>query len=271
MQQVGRIWLFLGPNGTGKTACALGVGDEDPSDKVDLFEWDTGSYRRASSALKHPDRVTVHRFRTPLTNIEDFTMGNITVGPNGAAPTPAYKLTGWQEVYGNFLKAYLKAIKGDGRPVIDTATRLWLAVRQSFLEQLQEATGNENARLDQLRYTEPNARMTQIAEAPERFGKDLILVAHEDTVFGTSQIKADGFKELPNMADIVVRFTLQDGKPVGTIWKLAEGGIELLNRQVEWPTLKKLSDLLDASVKVKKMGMSVPDTNEELLALAAGL
>lgn len=264
----GRIYLAFGVAGSGKSDFALGCGDaEDPDDLVDFFEWESGGFRRGSARARHPERITVHKFRTPLTNIEDLTFGTIAVGQSGTAPAPSYKLDGWLLEYGNFVRAYLQAIKGTGRPVIDTATRLWLCVRQSFLEQLQEATGNEQARLDQLRYTEPNARMTQICEAPERFGKDLVLIAHEDTVFGTSQVKPDTFKEIPNMADVTLRFRVQDNRPVATIFKLGEGGMDLLGKDIVEPSLAKVNTILDNAAKLRSMKLSLPEDLEELVGV----
>lgn len=262
----GRIWLIFGSNGTGKTTFALG---ENKDDLIDYLELEPGGYRRAATGLAHPERITVHKLRTPLTEIED--VGRIVVGANGTAPQPAHYLEGWNDVYGEFLKAYMNGLKGPARPVIDTATRLWLLVRQSFSEQLQKATGSDLVTLDQLKYTAPNARMLQIAEAAERYDKDLVLIAHEDTVFGTSQIKPDTMKEMPNVADITLRFRVQDSRPVATIFKLGEGGMDLLGRDIENPTLAKVNLILDGAAKLRSMHMPIPPENDQLLELAGGL
>lgn len=261
-----RIYLVFGASFTGKTTFALG---EDEDDVVDYFELEPGGYRRASSGIKFPERINKHKLRTPLTELEDI--GRIVVGANGAAPQPAHHLEGWMEVYGDFLKLYMAGLKGPGRPVIDTATRLWLMVRQSFAEQLQKATGSDLVTLDQLKYTAPNARMTQVVEAPERMGKDIVLIAHEDTVFGTSILKADTFKEIQNMADVTLRFQAIDGKPVATIFKMGEGGMSLVGRQIVEPTLLKVNGILDAAAKLRGLKFPIPESNEEMVELAAGL
>jgi hypothetical protein len=262
-----RSTLLFGPAFTGKTTYALGDGDP-----VDYYELEPNGFRRAASGLDFSlDDIKVYPFRAPLTNIENMGMA-IVSDRGGVAPALSYKLEGWKEVFYDFLRAYLGNLKeGRARPVIDTATRLDQMNRQAFLQQLQEATGNEKERLDQLRYTETNARFTQLVEAAGYFDKDLILIAHEDQVFGTQDVKPDGFKHLPGMVDITLRFTMKNGKPVATIFKLGEGGMALVGKEIVEPTIAKVDALLNAATAIRKAKMPMPETAEAIIAVGAAL
>lgn len=265
-----RIYLLFGPNFTGKTSFALG---EDEEDKVDYYEFESGGYRRASPSIRNPERITIHKFRAPLADLND--LGTVSVGERGGtAPSAVYNLNGWLETYQDFRKTYRKNLKdGTARPVLDTATRLWLIVRNGWQQQLQDATKNDEARLDQLKYTEPNARMMQIAEEPEYFDRDLVLIAHEDTVFNSNPpvYKPDTFKELPNVADVTLRFKVVGGKPIATIFKMGEGGLDLIDMEIPEPSLKKVNLLLDCAAALRRAGLAMPKTSKEVIDLGSSL
>jgi len=253
-----RVYLFTGDNGTGKTSCALG---DNPEDIVDFYEFDAGSFERAAASMNNLDRITVNKYYSPLTNLLD--PGKISVSERGGiAPATVHRLTGWKDGFWSFVGAYLAGLKGVGRPVIDTETKLWLMIRQAFLEEVQDAAGDERARLDKLQYTEPNARHSQIIEAAKMDNKDLVMLAHEKEQYvgdkGTGVMIPDGFKEVPNMADAVLRFRLVDRKPVAAITKAGAGGLDLLGVEIHEPTLPLINDVLDAAAKLRKAGKAVP-------------
>ena len=262
-----RIYLVVGSAFTGKTTFALG---SDPEDEIDYFELEPGGWRRAHIGIKHPDRITIHRHRIPKTDLDD--LGEVVIGQKGGiAPRPAHKLEGWVDVYNAIRSEYVKGLSGKARPVIDTSTRLWLIIRQAWLEQMQNATGNALASMEQLKYTATNARMAQFVEKAEDFNKPLVLIAHEDRDFETKELKQDGYKDLPGMADVTLRFTIENNRPVAEIWKLGEGGPDMLKRKIVEPTIEKVNALLEGAAKIRALGMALPDSNDELLALAEAL
>jgi hypothetical protein len=264
-----RVYLFTGDNGTGKTSCALG---DNPEDIVDFYEFDAGSFDRAAAAMDNLDRISVKRYYAPLTNLLD--QGKISVGSGGGiAPATVHRLEGWKDKFWEFVADYLAGLKGNARPVIDTETKLWLMIRQGFLEEVQDATGPNRERLDQLQYTEPNARHSQLIEAAKQFNKDLVMLAHEKEQYikkeATGVMIPDGFKEVPNMADAVLRFRLVDRKPVATFTKAGAGGLDLLGVEIVEPTLPLINDVLDAAAKLRKAGQQVPRNAMDIIVAGA--
>jgi len=267
-----RVYLFTGDNGTGKTSCALG---DNPEDIVDFYEFDAGSFERAAASMPDTTRINVNRYYAPLTNLLD--QGKISVSEKGGmAPATTHRLEGWKDQFWNFVRDYLGGLKnGDARPVIDTETKLWLMIRQAFLEEVQDAVGPNRERLDQLQYTEPNARHSQIIEAAKQYNRDLVMLAHEKELYIKKEAQGimvpDGFKEVPNMADAVLRFRLVDRKPVATITKAGAGGLDLLGVEIHEPTLPLINDVLDASAKLRKAGKAVPRDAMEIIVEGAKL
>ncbi len=250
-----RIHLWFGPNGTGKTGAALmGATPEKP---VGHHEWEPGGFKRGASGLQLSEgAVLVHKFRVPATELEQ--MGEIRTSDRGGInPNLGYRLSGWIEVIQEFTQEYMGDCKAGRRPVIDTATRLWLAERMAFDQQVQDATGKDAEKLGQLKYTAPNARMISIAEYAERYDLDVILIAHEDVVFNSNppMPKVDTMRELENLADVVLRFRIANGKPVGTIWKAADGGMSLKGMEIEEPSLAKVNALLDSAAAIRARGL----------------
>ncbi len=261
-----RTWLVSGAAGTGKTTFALsGEGI------VDFYEFDPGSFDRSVIGLQE-GKVNLHKFPPPLTNL---IRPEKTSTINPAVPISVHQLEGWSEMWWEFVSYYLPALKGDGYPVIDTETKLWLCIRQGFLQEVQEATGTERERLNSLAYTEPNARYSQVVTAPKIKGKDLVLLAHEKEVWvndkPTGQFAHDGYKEAPNLSDCSLRFTLKDKKPLATIVKAGTGGLELIGREVVAPTLPMMNAILDAASKLRSLHMELPEDNDALVELAAAL
>lgn len=260
-----RIHLWFGPNGTGKTRAALeGASADQP---VGYFELEPGGYKRASGGMQVPNgAIELKKFRVPATELEQ--MGTIKTGEaGGLMPQLRYKLEGWVEVLTAFTAAYMEACKAGKRPVIDTATRLWLMQRQAYEQQVQDATGKEAEKLGQLKYTAPNARMISVAEYAERYDLDLILIAHEDTVFNSSppEYKPDTMKELVNLADVVLRFRIKNKVPVATIWKGAEAGLDMKDKEIEWPTLERVNLVLDCAAAIRGNQMPMPESIEDIL------
>ena len=81
----------------------------------------------------------------------------------------------------------------------------------------------------------------------------------------------DGFKEVPNMADAVLRFRLVDRKPVATITKAGAGGLDLLGVEIHEPTLPIINDVLDAAAKLRKAGKAVPRDANQIIVQGAML
>lgn len=261
------IFLAFGPRGTTKTTWALD--EEIPSD---YYELELGGYRRARARIEaHKRDVRVHPFRVPLTNLEEegqiASGGKAGVGAGGTY----YELKGWREVWHQFLQEYMKNLKSDGnaKQVIDTGTKMWLIIRQAFQQQLQEATGKQEVAMDQLKYTDPNARMEQVMAAPEHFGKDLILICHEDTVWGTSQVKADGFRGMEDAADVSLRFRIEDKKPVANIWKMGGASTGIVGMDIYQPTMAKVRQVLAAAEVLQINEVELPGTADEVIEMGS--
>lgn len=264
----GRVYLIMGEAGTGKSTFALsGTG------KTWVAEWDVGSFARTGK--DETPSLTMKQYRSPLTNL--LGPGRISVGPSGGiAPATVHVLAGWKEAFWQFVEDYLEVLGGDTQNiVVDTSTKLWLACRQGFLQEIQQAAGADRERLSTLQYTEPNARMDQIVEAAKLADKNLILISHEKEMYVNDKpsgvIIPDSYKQLPNLADCTLRFTLKDKKPQAHVYKAGTGGLELLNMVLEQPTLESVDELLTAASKLRRAGKPVPGTPGEVLLHAMRL
>lgn len=263
-----RVICIYGPNFTGKSSFA-GSGDG----RKFYAEMDPGSFSRAN--FRNPDLFDLHKYHAPLTSLLD--MGKISVGAGGGtAPAPVHRLRDWKELFWKFVTDYLAALDQDYSDFVwDTGTKLWLLVHNAFQQEVQEATGNAQARLDALKYTEPNSRMDQLIEASRIKEKNLIIVAHQGEVYQKNEPtgipKADGYKEVENIADVTLRFSLQGKKPVATVTKAGAGGLELIDMQIHEPTLPGVMKLLDAAEAIRRKGLGMPATPDEVIALGSRL
>lgn len=267
-----RVGFIIGDNGTGKTTLALsGATVANPANH---FEFDVGSLDRAAAGLGLSEGSIVSRsYYAPLTNILE--QGRISVGNSGISPATVHVLAGWKEQFWQFVQDFLASLSNPGYPVLDTETKMWLMTRQGFLQEVQEAAGPERERLNTLQYTEPNARHSQLIEAARMKNRDLLMIAHEKEEYRgdkpTGKMIPDGFKEVASMSDYVLRLVIRDRHPVAIFLKAGAGGLELLDREIEEPTLEKVNAVLDAAEKLRRLKMGLPGSNDELLELAAAL
>ncbi len=258
-----KVIVVFGESGTGKTTFAL-----SGSKPAHYFEWDSGSFERAATGLNLSEGdVVLHQYPSPLTNLMD--PGTLAIGQKGGyAPATGHTLSGWKDLFWGFVGDYLESLKLPGYPVIDTDTRMYLGIRQAFLEQVQDAVGPEQDRLNTLQYTEPLARKSQIMDAARQRGKDLILLAHEKEVYfndkPTGVLIPDTHKETVAMADCTLRFTLENKVPVATIYKAGSGGLELTGMKIPLPTLAKVNQVLDGAAALRRAGLPVSNDYEEL-------
>lgn len=268
-----RTFLIQGDAGTGKTTFA--ISDATEANPANYFEFDANSLGRASAGINITEANLVFRsYYAPLTSL--MGPGRLSVGAQGGiSPAAVHKLEGWSEMLWQFVADYLESLKGPGYPVIDTETKLWLMIRQGFLQEVQQATGAEKDRLGTLQYTEPNARHSQIIEAAKARGKNLVMIAHEKEVWfnekPTGVMTLDGFKEVPNMVDCSLRFTVEAKKPVATIIKAGTGGLELVGMKIVEPTLAKVNELLDAATALRRNGVPLDGMDVEAIVATAGM
>ena len=262
MYDAGRVILVFGRSFTGKTTFALGT---EKDDIVDYYEFERGGWRRASIGVPYPERIRVHSYRTPLTDLESE--GEVVMSAKGGTGSrPVQALQGWEELYLDFKAEFKKNLEnGPGRPVIDTGTRLWLLVSSAWNQQLQNATGNTLASLDQLKFTAANIRMNQILDAAERVDKTLIVISHEERDFKTEAIQADGYKHLPGLADFTLRFTIEDKRPVATFWKSGEAGQDVQEMTMKEPTMERVHRVLDCAAALRRAGLPMPGSVEEII------
>ena len=256
--------LVMGPAGSGKSTFALsGEG------LTAYMEFDPGSFARAAKGRNiDMSRVVLTRHYPPLTSLLDI--GEMMKGSGGGlAPQAARHLKGWMETYESFVRAYLDALDNADVTtiVIDTETRMWLTIRQAFLQQMQDSSTDAKA-LDQLHYTEPNARHDQILVAAKIYDKDLVLISHMKEEFkgnkGTGVMIHDGYKEAPNEADLTLEFAVEDASPIAWVRK---GTLALVGMKLTAPTLPYCSELLDAAAAIQRAGLDMPETPDEVLEL----
>ncbi len=268
-----RTFLVQGEAGTGKTTFAISAATD--ANPANYFEFDANSLNRASAGVQLTEAsLDFHSYYAPLTAL--MGPGRLSVSAQGGiSPSAVHKLEGWSEMMWQFVADYLESLKGPGYPVLDTETKMWLMIRQGFLQEVQEATGAEKDRLGTLQYTEPNARHSQIIEAAKARGKDLIMLAHEKEVYlndkPTGRLTLDGFKEVPNMVDCTLRFTIEQKKPVATIMKAGTGGLELVGLQIVEPTLPGVNELLDAATTLRRQGIPLAGMDTEAIVATAGM
>ncbi len=265
-----RTYLFFGRNGSGKTSAA--IADATPEQPVSYHELEHGGYRRAASRLRLTDgSVIVHRYKVPAPEMDDL-LGEVQVTARGGVlPQVTYKLTGWTELITEFNHNYKEDVAKGYRVVIDTSTRLWLAQRNAFEQQVQDAASKQAAdSLGQLRFTAPNARMIAAAiYGLEHYDVDVVSIAHEDKEFNSGAIKVDTQKEIENLVDVVLRFEWRD-RPVATIYKGGEVGV-LRGLEIPEPTLGLVSHVLDCGAAIQAAGMSMSMDVDSILRLGESL
>ena len=256
-----RVYLIFGGSSTGKSTFA-GSG----KGRKWYAELDPGSFERTGLPT---DDFDLHYYYPPLSSLLE--RGKLS----GAGVSRT--LHGWDELFWQFVDDYLKAMKEDYSDyVIDTGTKLWLLCRNAFFQRVQdEKNEKERERLSRLEYQEPNGHMDAIVDAAKIAGKNLIFVAHEGELYNkgepTGKMKPDGYKELANMADATLQFYLRNKKPVARVFKAGAGGLELLDMEVEEPTRDKVDELLEAAMKIRRAGKTVPSEYSAVLVEALSL
>lgn len=256
--------LVMGPAGSGKSTFALsGEG------LTAYMEFDPGSFARAAKGRDiDMSRVILTKHYPPLTSLLDI--GEMMKGAGGGlAPQAARILKGWLETYEAFVRDYLNALDNADVTsiVIDTETRMWLTVRQAYLQQAQDAS--DTKALDQLHYTEPNARYDQILVAAKIYEKDLVLVSHLKEEYkgnkGTGRMIHDGYKEAPDGADLTLEFSVEDRMPVA---RVRDKPMALDGFVLPAPTLGYCADLLDAAAAIQRSGLEMPEEPDAVIDLA---
>jgi hypothetical protein len=252
--------LAFGQSFTGKsTFAASGKG------RKWYAEFDTGSFER--TGLDEAD-FTIKRYPAPVSTLLE--RGKVS----GAGV--ARELHGWDDLWWGFIDDYLNALDTHDSFIFDTGTKMWLINRNAYFERVQnEKDAKERERLSRLEYQEPNGQMDAVVEAAKQKGKSIIFVAHQGEVYlndkPTGELKPDGYKELSNMADVTLHFSLRDKKPVARIFKIGAGGLELKDMELKQPTLESVDDLLSAATKLRRAGKELPGTPEDVIVAAMKL
>lgn len=265
-----RTFLPWGPNGSGKST--FGIADASEEEPISYHQFEPSGFRRAAIRLglnenNLPSWIRLHKYHVPVQEMES--MGVVQVTRNGnVLPQVRYELKGWTEVIAQYNQNYMDDCKAGYRPITDTTTRLWLAQQQAWEQQVQEATnGGDSAKLDRLKFTTPNARMSGAMEFAGAYELDAIFIAHEGSVYNSDPpiAKPDAWKESENLADVSLRFRVSDRTPIATIVKGAESGMALKGLDVPEPTLKKLNCILDAAAALAVEHEEIPRDAEQLL------
>ena len=240
-----RSYLFWGQSATWKTSAALL--DATPEHPVSYQELEAGGFRRATDRLDIPEgAIYLRQHKRPFDGLEQI--GSIIkTNAGNVMPQLKYELDGWVDMFSSFTRSYTDDIRAGRRPVVDTATRCWLMLRQFYNEMVQKATAGRDAdNLGQMKFTTPNDLMLQLLEYPKAYDIDSVWIAHEEREFGSDPpiYKADTMKEVPNNIDVSLRFKLVSNKGVATFTKGGEVG-DLVGLEVPEPTLRKFNAILD--------------------------
>ncbi len=257
--------LFWGASATWKTSAALL--DATPENPVSYHELEAGGFRRATSRLDIPEgAIYLHQYKRPFDGLEQI--GQVIKTDKGnVMPQLRYELDGWVDMFSEFANNYMDDIKQHRRPVIDTATRAWLMVRQYYFELVQKATNGRDAdNLGQMKFTTPNDIMLQLLEYAPAYDIDSVWIAHMND-YNPEDIKPDTMKEvLPNV-DVSLRFRLVSNKGVATFTKGGEVG-SLVGLDVPEPTLSKVNAILDLVATLEREGETYERDAEYLLNVA---
>ena|SRR3990167_2163248 len=269
-----RTYLLSGPNGSGKST--FGLAEASEQSPISYHEFEPGGFRRAAIRLGFdekdlPNFIRLHQYRTPVPELES--MGEIQVTKNGnVLPQVRYMLEGWTIIIAEFNQNYMKDCKEGYRPITDTTTRLWLAQQQAWEQQVQEATnGGDSAKLDRLKYTTPNARMSGATEFAGAYGLDAIFISHEKQVYNSDPpvFTPDTWRESENLVDVSLRFRVVNRQPVARIAKGAESGMALRDLDITEPTLGKCNAILDVAAALASDHEEIPRDEEQLLNMAS--
>lgn len=263
-----RTYLLSGPDGSGKTTFA--VADATPDSPVAYKGMEPGGFERATKRLKLGEGAILNEYFPPPEDELENLLGGIPLISGGGKVDFRYELDGWVKLLSDIANSMMASSKVGQRPVFDTATRLWLIIRNAFQEMCQKTTAADFEKLDQQKYTWPNKVHMQMHEFPYKYELDVIWVAHQDTVFRSDPpvYKADCWRELPGMVDVHLVFTIENGVPVGRIDKGAEVGMTVRGLKIPEPTLSKVNSILDVVGVLEAEGLEVPKDSGELLVLA---
>lgn len=266
-----RVTLVYGQNGTGKTSFVV-----SGSDPLEYAELDAGSADRAFCL--NPELLHVAKFYSPLTSLQDIgRLSTTMVGATGkGAVQVVHRLSGWREKYSEFINWYLGALEGNSPVVaIDTETKLWQMARNALRQRIQDEVpaAMQGDRLKRLEYEEPNSQFHSLIEAAKASAKSLYIVAHEKNKWvggePTSDTEPDGWNEVQDEVDVILRFTIEARKTVAQIKK---GPLELLDMKIPEPTIARLDGLLVARDAIVRDGSTpVPSDYEMVVKLAASL
>lgn len=263
------VYLAFGPNGSGKSSFALsGTGNKW------YAEFDPGSLDRTGIDIAEAN-IEPHFYHPPLQSLLD--MGSLdlaSVGRGAGGVQIAYKLSGWKEMFwDHFITDYMKALtEGDFQDfIIDTNKMEWEMCRNSFRQRIQEESDlDEKRRLSRLDYQEPNNQQTQLIQGVKGRGKNYIMVAHEAEIWAggepTGRYKPDGWREAEDLADITLRFSIRNKRPVGTIHKAAAGGLDLLDMEIVEPTIEKMDKLIKSAALLRRQGVPLLGSDGKVMS-----
>jgi hypothetical protein len=260
------IW---GKTGTTKSSLAL-------SSKRNKWmgEWDIGSYERAK---KDAGTIDLHQYHTPDTFLEEFGfVDTSSMGKEGKGPSSiAYEYHGWTEVYFHgFLKDYLTFLREapkDEYAVIDTTKPVWDAAQNSIRQRLQQDPRFKNMTTDNLKtaeYSTPNHEQYEIIQKAKTYGHDLVWVGHAKDTWDnnasppgyTGKYVLDGWKHLESQADIVIETAIRSRRPIAIIRK---GNLDMLNWELEVPSLDFITELFDAAKVIVDAEMPIPEGDSD--------
>jgi hypothetical protein len=242
------------------------------------FETDIGGFKRASWRFA-AEKNGIISSPYPLPMQIDKMMGNTATKDAGGkvlSIRQSKKIVGLSELWQKFVGDFVKAIESTEPEfktlVIDSGTMLWTVNHRSYLQQLQEKQmskpdykGEQELRdnLISIEYAAVNERMTQLFNAANSYGKNLVLTHYPKEVYesiyrvdhyesvATGKYDIDGFKESRRLADLIVKLqwvtVKNERKVVGKIEKCGLPGLGSMavGMEIE-PSYQALEQLAEA-------------------------
>lgn len=270
------ICAIWGAEKTGKTTLALTF-----PPPIVHFDIDVGGFSRAAMSNSNGDYILGNGMKVKAKS-EPFAVPlqiSKLLGKGAADPSIRIspKVVGMRELWQRFLQAYVAALedKTVNTIIIDSGTGLWEIVRQSYLQEKQEAQeingvipANVKYResLQSIEYAEPNNRMRSVIYAPRTFNKNLILTHYPREVYAqrltergvmdvpTGQFEIDGYKYTSALVDLLIMTQIKvietgippvkRALPVGTI-TLSGVGLSIVGSEIPDPTYEKIINLVN--------------------------
>jgi len=237
---------------------------------IEHFDLDVGGFDRAAWRFEQrPDGLKgINSTPYPAPLQIDKLMGK---SPKDVSIRLPVRVVGMKELWQKFLQDYVKALESPDVKtiIIDSGTQMWEIIRQSVLQEKQEAQeingklppgAKYRESLTQIEYSDPNNRSKSVIYAARSFNKNLVLTHYPRDVYKqkltergvesyqTGELEMDGFKSTTALVDLVIKTDVKFGEngatPIATI-TTSGLGLTLQGMTIENPSYEQIKNLID--------------------------